>query len=142
MILPRCAGHISGFLPLSVAFPDSVCDGIRKGLRFLSGLCLYANPDHRLGAGWTNKKGALSLQMALRLVKKREDVRIPHHTVLVRNADGILNLRIEVERRCKLGELFFFASITCITFREVRTPSPVVEYLLKIMCPVCSPPMR
>ena len=45
MILPRCAGHISVFLPLSVAFPDSVCDGIRKGLRFLSGLQTpeYAN---------------------------------------------------------------------------------------------------
>ena len=70
MILPRCAGHISVFLPLSVAFPDSVCDGIRKGLRFLFGFCLYANPDHRLGAGGANKERALSFQMALCLVKK------------------------------------------------------------------------
>ena len=36
----------------------------------------------------------------------------------------------------------FLASMTSIIFRLVRMPSPVLAYWLKMMWPLCSPPMR
>ena len=43
---------------------------------------------------------------------------------------------------CQLLGTAFVLSMTSITFREVRMPSPVVACLLKIMCPDCSPPRQ
>ena len=36
----------------------------------------------------------------------------------------------------------FFSNITSISLSEVRIPSPVIECLLKIICPDCSPPIE
>ncbi len=47
-----------------------------------------------------------------------------------------------VTSEASLDRVSFFSSITSITLREVRMPSPVVACLLKMMWPDCSPPRQ
>ena len=47
-----------------------------------------------------------------------------------------------VTSEASLDRVSFFSSITSMIFKDVRIPSPVVAYLLKIIWPDCSPPRQ
>ena len=47
-----------------------------------------------------------------------------------------------VTSEASVPSVSFFSSITSMIFKDVRIPSPVVAYLLKIICPDCSPPRQ
>ena len=98
--------------------------------------------DDRLGTALTDQDTAGGAELFADFGDRGLDVGVVLGVGFALDADVLQDLRVELDRAASSLIGFSLASMTSIILREVRMPSPVVAYFVKMIWPDCSPPTR